>query len=45
MNIPYRDSLDHASRYGVSYVAQAGGSVADEEVILLWQLLIWSGEI
>lgn len=30
---PFRDSIDHASKYGVSYVAQAGGSVADEEVI------------
>jgi phosphoribosylaminoimidazolecarboxamide formyltransferase / IMP cyclohydrolase len=30
---PFRDSLDHASKYGVSFVAQAGGSVADDEVI------------
>ena len=29
---PFRDSLDHAARYGVSYVAQPGGSVQDEEV-------------
>jgi phosphoribosylaminoimidazolecarboxamide formyltransferase/IMP cyclohydrolase len=29
---PFRDSLDHAAKYGVSYVAQPGGSVADEEV-------------
>jgi len=29
---PFRDSIDHASRYGVSFVAQAGGSVADDEV-------------
>ncbi|CAB1119232.1 unnamed protein product [Ectocarpus sp. CCAP 1310/34] len=30
---PFRDSIDHASKVGVSYVAQAGGSVADEQVI------------
>merc|ERR1712072_947311 len=30
---PFRDSIDFASRYGVKYVAQPGGSVADEEVI------------
>ena len=30
---PFRDSLDHASRVGVKYVAQAGGSIADQEVI------------
>jgi phosphoribosylaminoimidazolecarboxamide formyltransferase/IMP cyclohydrolase len=30
---PFRDSIDHASKYGVQYIAQAGGSVADEEVI------------
>jgi len=30
---PFRDSIDHASKIGVRYVAQAGGSVADEEVI------------
>ncbi len=29
---PFRDSLDVAARYGVSWVAQPGGSVADEEV-------------
>ena len=29
---PFRDSLDHAARYGVSFVAQPGGSVQDEEV-------------
>lgn len=27
-----RDSIDHASKVGVSYVVQPGGSVADEEV-------------
>merc|ERR1719359_1652358 len=30
---PFRDSIDAASRLGVKYVAQPGGSVADEEVI------------
>jgi len=30
---PFRDSIDHAAKYGVKYVAQAGGSVADAEVI------------
>ena len=30
---PFRDSIDHASRVGVSFIAQPGGSVADEEVI------------
>jgi len=30
---PFRDSIDHASKVGVQYVAQAGGSVADAEVI------------
>jgi phosphoribosylaminoimidazolecarboxamide formyltransferase/IMP cyclohydrolase len=30
---PFRDSIDHASKYGVQYIAQPGGSVADEEVI------------
>jgi phosphoribosylaminoimidazolecarboxamide formyltransferase/IMP cyclohydrolase len=30
---PFRDSIDHASKYGVKYVAQPGGSVADAEVI------------
>lgn len=29
---PFRDSLDHASKVGVTYVAQPGGSIADEEV-------------
>lgn len=29
---PFRDSIDHASKFGVQYIAQAGGSVADEEV-------------
>ena len=28
-----RDSIDHASKLGVKYIAQPGGSVADEEVI------------
>jgi phosphoribosylaminoimidazolecarboxamide formyltransferase/IMP cyclohydrolase len=30
---PFRDSIDHASKYGVQFIAQPGGSVADEEVI------------
>jgi len=30
---PFRDSIDFAARYGVKFVAQPGGSVADEEVI------------
>jgi phosphoribosylaminoimidazolecarboxamide formyltransferase/IMP cyclohydrolase len=29
---PFRDSIDHASKFGVQFIAQAGGSVADEEV-------------
>jgi len=30
---PFRDSIDHAVKLGVKFVAQPGGSVADEEVI------------
>merc|ERR1712070_730968 len=30
---PFRDSIDHAAKLGVKYVAQPGGSVADDEVI------------
>jgi phosphoribosylaminoimidazolecarboxamide formyltransferase/IMP cyclohydrolase len=30
---PFRDSIDHCSKLGVKYVAQPGGSVADEEVV------------
>jgi len=30
---PFRDSIDHAQKLGVQFVAQPGGSVADEEVI------------
>ncbi|OLQ14515.1 Bifunctional purine biosynthesis protein PURH [Symbiodinium microadriaticum] len=30
---PFRDSIDHATRLGVKFVAQPGGSVADKEVI------------
>jgi len=30
---PFRDSIDHAQKLGVKYVAQPGGSNADEEVI------------
>jgi phosphoribosylaminoimidazolecarboxamide formyltransferase / IMP cyclohydrolase len=29
---PFRDSIDHASKVGVQYIAQPGGSIADEEV-------------
>ena len=29
---PFRDSIDHASKYGVSYVVQPGGSVQDPQV-------------
>jgi phosphoribosylaminoimidazolecarboxamide formyltransferase / IMP cyclohydrolase len=29
---PFRDSLDHAAKFGVSFVAQPGGSVKDAEV-------------
>ena len=29
---PFRDSIDHASKLGVKYICQPGGSVADEEV-------------
>merc|ERR1712146_622295 len=29
---PFRDNIDHASKYGVKYVAQPGGSIADEDV-------------
>ena len=29
---PFRDSIDHASKYGVSYIAQPGGSVQDTQV-------------
>jgi phosphoribosylaminoimidazolecarboxamide formyltransferase/IMP cyclohydrolase len=29
---PFRDSIDHASKLGVSYVAQPGGSIQDQNV-------------
>ncbi len=29
---PFRDSIDHAAKFGVSFVAQPGGSVQDAEV-------------
>merc|ERR1712166_1651977 len=29
---PFRDSIDHASKYGVSYIVQPGGSVQDGQV-------------
>lgn len=31
--IPFRDTIDCAARYGVSYVVQPGGSMRDEDVI------------
>jgi phosphoribosylaminoimidazolecarboxamide formyltransferase/IMP cyclohydrolase len=31
--IPFRDNIDCASRYGVAYVVQPGGSIRDDEVI------------
>ena len=34
---PFRDSIDVASRRGVKYISQAGGSVADKEVIEVGQ--------
>merc|ERR1712227_217115 len=30
---PFRDSIDHATKLGVKFVAQPGGSVADDEVV------------
>merc|ERR1712211_12866 len=30
---PFRDSIDHAQKLGVKFIAQPGGSNADEEVI------------
>ena len=29
---PFRDNLDHAHKYGVKYISQAGGSIADNDV-------------
>lgn len=29
---PFRDNIDHAARHGVSFIAQPGGSVRDDEV-------------
>jgi phosphoribosylaminoimidazolecarboxamide formyltransferase/IMP cyclohydrolase len=31
--IPFRDTIDCASRYGVTYVVQPGGSVRDEDIV------------
>ncbi len=31
--IPFRDNIDRASRSGIGYVLQPGGSIADDEVI------------
>ena len=30
---PFRDSIDHASKLGVTYISQPGGSTRDGEVI------------
>ena len=30
---PFRDSIDQASKRGVKYILQAGGSVREDEVI------------
>lgn len=35
LHVKYRDSIDHASKYGVQYVAQPGGSIADQEVLYI----------
>lgn len=31
---PFRDNIDQASKYGVKYIAQPGGSVQDDIVTL-----------
>lgn len=31
--IPFRDTIDCASQYGVGYIVQPGGSLRDEDVI------------
>jgi phosphoribosylaminoimidazolecarboxamide formyltransferase/IMP cyclohydrolase len=31
--LPFRDNVDHASKHGVSFIAQPGGSTRDEDVI------------
>jgi phosphoribosylaminoimidazolecarboxamide formyltransferase/IMP cyclohydrolase len=31
--LPFRDNVDHASKHGVSFVAQPGGSTRDEDVV------------
>lgn len=30
--IPFRDNIDHASRHGVSYIAEPGGSTRDSDI-------------
>jgi phosphoribosylaminoimidazolecarboxamide formyltransferase/IMP cyclohydrolase len=30
--IPFRDNIDHASKHGVSFIAEPGGSTRDEDV-------------
>jgi phosphoribosylaminoimidazolecarboxamide formyltransferase/IMP cyclohydrolase len=31
--LPFRDNVDHASKHGVSFIAQPGGSTRDDDVI------------
>ena len=31
--IPFRDNIDHASRHGVRFIAQPGGSSRDDEIV------------
>ena len=30
--IPFRDTIDHAARHGVRFIAQPGGSTRDEDI-------------
>ena len=30
--IPFRDNIDQASRFGVGYIAQPGGSIRDDDI-------------
>jgi AICAR transformylase/IMP cyclohydrolase PurH len=31
--IPFRDNIDHASRHGVAFIAEPGGSIRDRDVL------------
>lgn len=31
---PFRDSIDHASTYGVTYITQPGGSMRDKRLLM-----------